>query len=178
MTFPNLGKNEDLINRSILVFAGVLFAFYLPQGKMRVFKEIAFQAPSKVHFVRLIFRSRGKFTLLILEFVQIFSILFLCARDRFLKKKTAAPWAKGPSCQPPAKATRPQGHRARHAQGGAAPGARRQGAAILRGFLVGFIYFRFFFQIFSLFCFLILDLFLILIYFLSPTPSKTLPSPI
>ena len=30
MTFPNLGKNEDLINKSILVFAGVLFAFYLP----------------------------------------------------------------------------------------------------------------------------------------------------
>ena len=41
MTFPNLRKNEDLINKSILVFAGVLFAFYLDREKC-VFSKIAF----------------------------------------------------------------------------------------------------------------------------------------
>ena len=40
MTFPKFRKNEDLINRSIL-FAGVLFAFYLDRGKC-AFSEIAF----------------------------------------------------------------------------------------------------------------------------------------
>ena len=158
MTFPNLGKNEDLIKKTILVFAGVLFAYYLPQGKMRVFKKIAFQAPSKVHFVRLIFRSRGKFTLLILEFVQIF-LFFFSARETVLKK-TAAPWAKGPSCQPPAG----QGHRARTHQGG--QGATPFSLSQQDSFPTSFI------------PYLILDLFLLLIYFLSPTPSKTLPSPI
>ena len=36
---------------------------------MRVFKKIAFRPRVKFIFVRLIFRSRGKFTVLILEFV-------------------------------------------------------------------------------------------------------------
>ena len=49
MTSPKLRKNEDLINRSILVFAGVLFAFYLDREKC---------AFSKLHF-----RSGVKFIL-------------------------------------------------------------------------------------------------------------------
>ena len=40
MTFPKFRKNEDLINRSIL-FAGVLFAFYLDREKC-AFSKIAF----------------------------------------------------------------------------------------------------------------------------------------
>ena len=67
MTFPKYRKNEDLMDKSIL-FSGVYSHFIWIGKKMRVFKN-CFLGPSKVHFVRLIFRSRGKFTLLILEFV-------------------------------------------------------------------------------------------------------------
>ena len=66
MTFPKYRKNEDLMNRSNFGFAGVLFAFYLDSEKC-AFSKIAFEARRKVHFVRLIFRSQGKFTLVILE---------------------------------------------------------------------------------------------------------------
>ena len=41
MTFPNLRKNEDLMNKSNFGFARVLFAFYLDREKC-VFSKIAF----------------------------------------------------------------------------------------------------------------------------------------
>ena len=91
MTFPKLRKNEDLINRSNFDFR-CFVCFFFGQGKMRVSK-IAFQVRSKVHFVRLIFRSRGKFTLEFLEPVQIFFSVFFCARNR-LKKIPQASRAK------------------------------------------------------------------------------------
>ena len=61
MTFPKYRKNEDLINRSNFVCRS-LFAFYLDREKC-AFSKIAFSARRNVHFVWLIFRSRGKFTL-------------------------------------------------------------------------------------------------------------------
>ena len=83
MTFPKFRKNEDLINKSNFGF----FSEFICLREKCVFSKIAFQAPSKVHFVRLIFRSRGKFTLLILEFVQIF---FIPLRARPFKKNCSA----------------------------------------------------------------------------------------
>ena len=41
MTFPKLGKNEDLMNKSNFGFAGVLCAFYLDREKC-VLSKIAF----------------------------------------------------------------------------------------------------------------------------------------
>ena len=108
MTFPKLGKNEDLMNRSNFGFAGVLFAFSLDREKC-AFSKIAFQVRSKVHFVRLIFRSRGKFTLGVLEPVQIFFSVFFCVRNPF-QKNSAARLDQGPAAGQP----RP-GHRVRRA---------------------------------------------------------------
>ena len=78
------------MNKSNFGFAGVLFAFYLDREKC-VFSKIAFQVRSKVHFVRLIFRSRGKFTLVILEFVQFSFLLFFCARIQLKKRDQGQP---------------------------------------------------------------------------------------
>ena len=119
MTFPKYRKNEDLINRSNFVFR-CLFAFYLDREKC-VFSKIAFQVPSKVHFVRLIFRSQGKFTLLILEPVQIFFSVF-SARENRLKKISQR---LGP--RPSQQASRPGPSRPqpRAAQRQAQAGARR-----------------------------------------------------
>ena len=65
MTFPKFRKNEDLINKSNFGF----FSEFIALGKNACFKKLHFRPRVKVHFVRLIFKSRGKFTLLILEFV-------------------------------------------------------------------------------------------------------------
>ena len=92
MTFPKFRKNEDLINKSNFGF----FSEFIALGKNACFQKLHFRPRVEVHFVRLIFRSRGKFTLLILSSFRFFFIFFFCARDR-LKKKSAAPWAKGPS---------------------------------------------------------------------------------
>ena len=59
MTFPKFRKNEDLINKSHFGFSQNLFAL----GKNACFQKLHFRPRVKVHFVRLIFRSRGKFTL-------------------------------------------------------------------------------------------------------------------
>ena len=80
MTFPKLRKNEDLINRSNFGFAGVLFAFYLDREKC-AFLKILFLVRRKVHFVRLIFRSRGKFTLDFFWSPFRFSFLYFLARE-------------------------------------------------------------------------------------------------
>ena len=96
------------MNKSSFGFAGVLLRFYLDREKC-AFSKIAFQVRSKVHFVRLIFRSRGKFTLVILEFVQFSFLLFFCARIQ-LKK---GPRPAGPKAQP---AGRLPSQRARQAQ--------------------------------------------------------------
>ena len=45
MTFPKFRKNEELINRSIL-FAGVLFAFYLDRENAR-FRKLHFRSGVK-----------------------------------------------------------------------------------------------------------------------------------
>ena len=112
MTFPKLGKMEDLMNKSNFVLLEFV-CFYLDREKC-AFSKIAFQVRSKVHFVRLIFRSRGKFTLEFLEPVQIFFSVFFCARNRFKKK----PQRLGP--RPSQQAGRLGPSRARQAPGEAA----------------------------------------------------------
>ena len=77
------------MDKSIL-FSGV-YSHFIWIGKKCVFSKIAFQVPSKVHFVRLIFRSRRKFTLLDLEIVQI-SFCFPSA-EQFQKKKETCSWS-------------------------------------------------------------------------------------
>ena len=65
MTFPKFRKNEDLINKSNFGF----FSEFICLREKCVFSKIAFRPRVKVHFVRLIFRSRGKFTLGVLALV-------------------------------------------------------------------------------------------------------------
>ena len=158
MTFPKFRKNEDLINKSNFGF----FSEFICLREKCVFSKIAFQAPSKSSFCSTHFQESGK--IYFINFgVRLDFLLFIFLRARPFKKKSAAPWAKGPSHQPPA--------------GQEAIARVHQGAAasffclVLVGLLSYVRLFRIYFQIFS-------SCFLILVYFLSPTPSKTLPSPI
>ena len=161
MTFPKYRKNEDLINRSNFVFPEFICILF-GQGKMRVFENFIL-GPEKSSFCSAHFQESGK--IYFINFgVRLDFLLFIFLRARPFKKKSAAPWAKGPSHQPPA--------------GQEAIARVHQGAAasfflflVLVGLLSYVRLFRIYFQIFS-------SCFLILIYFLSPTPSKTLPSPI
>ena len=67
MTFPKLGKNEDLMNESSFGFAGVLLRFFI--GKNARFQKNCILGPEKSSFCSAHFRSRGKFTLDFSEFV-------------------------------------------------------------------------------------------------------------
>ena len=68
MTFPKYRKNEDLINRSILVFAGVLFAFYLDREKC-AFSKLHFRPGEKFILFGSFLGVGENFTLDFSEFV-------------------------------------------------------------------------------------------------------------